>query len=290
MSQGRFVAYQPTSFKVVDGRATEADSESIRADLTVLRPLFDSLVTYSSLHGAEKVPSIAASLGFKAVVIGVWNPFDRRELDTALSAAKQNTSVVVGVSLGNELVLSGRRTFAELADLMKNLRATSPQLALSTTEPFHLFYQPAASVALAQMDFLLANVHPVFQPWFRDADDRSAARFVVNVASKLSEIYCGPILVKETGVPTAPASSGYTTARQTSFYKELRSQFPASADRAFAYFAAFDAPWRAYDANPVGGVSAFEAHWGLFDESRHPKPVVGEIRPLDREPEARSLK
>jgi hypothetical protein len=55
--------------------------------------------------------------------------------------------------------------------------------------------------------------------------------------------------------------------------------------RSFAYFSAFDAPWRAYDEMPVPGVQAAaahsaEAHWGLFDENRRPKPVVAQIAPL----------
>ena len=75
----------------------------------------------------------------------------------------------------------------------------------------------------------------------------TAAQFVVNVADQLAQRYCGPTLIKETGVPTAPASAGYSEARQASFYKELRARLPAGAARAFAYCAAFDAPWRAQD-------------------------------------------
>jgi hypothetical protein len=40
---------------------TSADPESIRADLTVLRPRFDSLITYDAIHGAESIPAIAAA-------------------------------------------------------------------------------------------------------------------------------------------------------------------------------------------------------------------------------------
>ncbi|TLY50772.1 MAG: hypothetical protein E6K50_08970, partial [Gammaproteobacteria bacterium] len=53
LAHGRFVAYQPTSLQVTNGRVTAADPASIRADLAVLRPRFDSLVTYDALHGAE---------------------------------------------------------------------------------------------------------------------------------------------------------------------------------------------------------------------------------------------
>jgi len=127
---------------------------------------------------------------------------------------------------------------------------------------------------------MLVNVHPVFQPWFATEPDATAAQFVVNVVGDLAARACGPILVKETGVPTAPASAGYTPARQASFYATLRQRFPPSPTRAFAYFAAFDAPWRVDDANPVPGSHPEESHWGLYDAGRRPKPAALALAPL----------
>jgi exo-beta-1,3-glucanase (GH17 family) len=154
---------------------------------------------------------------------------------------------------------------------------------LSTTEPFHLFLTDAAVPIFAKADFLLANVHPVFQPWFANASAATAAQFVVNVVDLLAAAYCGPILVKETGVPTAPTEAGFSEARQAMFYRELRERFPATATRAFAYFSAFDAPWRVADAHPVPGHHPEEAHWGLFDEVRRPKPVTATVPELSDE-------
>jgi len=131
-------------------------------------------------------------------------------------------------------------------------------------------------------------VHPVFQPWFRDADDGTSAQFVANVVDKLAAIHCGPILVKETGVPTAPASAGYNEACQALFYRLLRERLPATGGHAFAYFAAFDAPWRAYDAlaapGAPPGVHPEEAHWGLYDAGREPKQAARELPPLTSPP------
>src|SRR5262245_11155114 len=76
MTTGRFVTYQPTSQRVVDGKVSLADPASIRADLKALRPRFDGLITYSALHGAEAIPGIAEALGYRAVIVGVWDPFD----------------------------------------------------------------------------------------------------------------------------------------------------------------------------------------------------------------------
>jgi exo-beta-1,3-glucanase (GH17 family) len=186
--------------------------------------------------------------------------------------------LVVGVSLGNEMEFFHRHTPAELTALLDRLhaelrRTRVPDLPLGTTEPFHVFYEPSAQPLLARLDFLLANVHPIFQPWFAGASAADTAQFVVNVVDRLAETYHGPILVKETGVPTAPAGKGFSEERQAAFYVELQRRLPPSQDRAFAYFAAFDAPWRLQET----GAAAEEAHWGLYDERRQPKPVVASV-------------
>ncbi len=280
MATGRFVAYQPTALRVYDGRATRADAASIRADLRALRPHFDALITYDVRNGAEQVPAIAASLGFRAVILGLWDPFDAAQVDAALAAARAQPALVVGLSLGNETVFGKRRTLAALAAQVAAIRRRAPRLALSTTEPFHILLEPAAAPLLAEIDLLLANVHPVFEPWFRAAPDAAAATFVVEVVSKLAQRYCGPILVKETGVPTAPASAGFSAARQAGFYAALSQRFPPSPQRSFAWFSAFDAAWREHDWHPVPGAHPEEAHWGLFFENRRPKPVIATLPAL----------
>jgi len=277
LAHGRFVAYEPTSLQVTNGRVSAADAAGIRADLAVLRPRFDSLLTYEALHGAENIPSIAASLKFRALIIGVWDPLDEAEVSAAIDAARHYPRLVAGVSLGNERLFSRRSDFAGLIAVIASVRARLPDTPLSTSEPFHMYYPESAAALLGELDFLLVNVHPIFQPWFRDAPEGAGAQLVVNVVARLAQSYCGPILVKETGVPSAPASAGFSAAQQASFYRELRQRFPATRDRAFAYFAAFDAPWRSADATPVPGPHPEEAHWGLYDDARRAKPAAGEL-------------
>jgi len=278
MATGRFVDYDPTSFQVINGHSSRADEESILQDLKVLRPRFDGLITYTSTNGAEQIPDLAAHLGYRAVIMGIWDISSSQELENALAAAKRNPEIVVGLSMGNEAVFSKRASFKQLADAVKAARERVPDTPISTSEPFHIFLEPAAAQTLSELDFMLANVHPIYQSWFRVAPDTNAADFVAKVTDKLAALYCGPILVKETGVPTAPGGSGYTPARQASFYQALRHRLPANNRRAFAYFCAFDAPWRLKDA-PILGMrpGPEEAHWGLYDENRQPKPVVGTI-------------
>lgn len=270
MAHGRFIAYQPTSLRVINGIPSQADPDSIRADLRVLRPRFDSLITYDSTHGAQAIPAIARSLGFRAVIVGVWNPFNPTELAAALAAARD--PVVVGLSLGNEMLFFHRHTVAELTRLLGSLNSPVP---VAITEPFHMFTLPELQPVLPRLDFLLINVHPVFQPWFHTAPPDTAVQFVINVTLGFK----GPVLVKETGLPSAPADKGFSPEKQAWFYTELQRRLPVTGDRAWAYFAAFDAPWRVQD-----NAAPEEAHYGLYDEKRQPKPVVAAIKPLAHAP------
>jgi exo-beta-1,3-glucanase (GH17 family) len=283
LARGRFVSYQPTALRVIDGVAAHADAASIHADLQALRPYFDGLITYTARDGAEAVPDIAAQLGYRAVIVGVWNPNDKTEMENALAAWRAHPKLVAGISLGNEIVFGKRGTWQDEARALAAAHRDAPQVAFATTEPFAQFLAPDAANTLRQMDFMLVNVHPIFEPWFATAPPFNWADFVVQVSKKLAGVYCGPILVKETGVPTGPASRGFNDDKQRAFYAELRRQMPPSRTRAFAYFSAFDAAWRAKDWSPVPGEHPEEALWGLFTEMREPKPAAKDIPLLQNE-------
>lgn len=282
MAHGRFVAYHPTGIAFWYGKPTVASDDSIRRDLATLRPYFDGLITYSATHGAERVPDIAAELGFRAVLQGVWDPASRHEVGNALAAWKRHPGLIVGLSLGNEVVLSGRGTWGDLGYALRRVRKFSGNLPLTTTETFAGFLDDAeAHSTLAQMDFMMVNIHPIFEDWFRRAQPVNWADFVVKATNLLAGKYCGPILVKETGVPTGPLSSGYSGSMQRAFYRALEAQMKPRANQAFAYFSAFDLPWHAYDASFMpGGPHPEEAYWGLFTHKREPKPVMAGLARL----------
>ena len=64
MEQGRFISYTPTGTQLVNGKPTRTEPDTIRADLKVLRPRFDGLITYNATNGAEAIPAIAQELGW----------------------------------------------------------------------------------------------------------------------------------------------------------------------------------------------------------------------------------
>jgi exo-beta-1,3-glucanase (GH17 family) len=275
MASGRFITYEPTSLVVVNGKVQPASEQGIRQDLAALRPRFDGLVTYGAIHGLEALPAIAESLGFRALLVGVWDPDDAQELDAALAAARAHPKLVLGIVLGNEIVFRRSSSMQGLALRLHALHMRAPTLLLAASEPFHLFNAGDATGVLAESDVLLPNIHPIYQSWFKPGNgERQAAEFVRNVVGDLRRLYCGPVLVKETGEPSGPASGGYSAANQALFWQALRDTLPASRDAAFSYFAAYDLPWRAQD----GGLES-EAHWGLLDAQRHDKQSLRELAP-----------
>ena len=283
MAHGRFVAYQPTALKAVNGVLSHADDASIRADLEVLRPWFDGLITYGAQNGNERVPDIAARLGFHAVIVGVWDPADKTELGNAIDAWRRNPKLVAGLSLGNEIVFGKRGTWQGLHAQLNAVHAEAPGLPLAIAEPFAEYTDfPEAKPVLAATDFMLVNIHPVFESWFKSATADNWTDFVVRVMARLEAIYAKPILVKETGVPTGPPSAGFNPEMQRAFYDLLAKRLKPSQRRAFAYFTAFDEPWRPGDFNPTPGAHPEEAYWGLFTEARAPKEVMTTVTKRSR--------
>jgi exo-beta-1,3-glucanase (GH17 family) len=281
MLRRRFVTYQPTAIAAINGELTTANPASIRADLQVLRPWFDALVTYSAANGAERVADIAATLNFRAVIQGVWDIFNTNEVRNAIAAAVRHPTLVVGLGLGNETVFAGRSDWTGVAGALKAVRAVARGLPLSTSEPFAEYLDnPRARLALDQMDFMLVNVHPVFETWFRKGTATNWSEFVCSVSARLERLFTGPVFVKETGVPSGPLALGYSEAMQHDFWRALEVRMKPSKRRAFSYFAAFDSPWRANDETPRSGPRPEEAHWGLFTDTRAPKRVIADFPKL----------
>jgi exo-beta-1,3-glucanase (GH17 family) len=151
---------------------------------------------------------------------------------------------------------------------------------MTTSEPFFLYLKPEYFDFFGKMDLLLPNIHPTFETWFNPSDAKNAAAFVLNVAGKLQSQYPKPLIVKETGLPSGPASTGFTETHQSAFWSEILKQSGASETRAFSFFEAFDAPWKPAVTRGYfpGSDHLQEAYWGFFTVEGKSKPVVNAIR------------
>ncbi len=273
----RFVAYAPRV-----GRA-QAEPASLRDDLRLLRPHFDGLVTYASARGQDAIPRLAAELGFRAVVLGVWDPRDAAELERAIAAAREAPRVVVALCVGNEGLFFERYTPDDLRAALARVRAALPGVALTTSEPFALYLRGGAVAdLLLGHDLLLPTVHPLHQPWFASAPAGTSVDFVSNVLDEIARRSPAPILVKETGLPSEPAGQGFSEAGQLSFWRALVARVPPTRARAVAFFEAFDAPWKPAEVRALSGRDhPEEAHFGFLRADGTRKPVLDAVSLLE---------
>lgn len=283
----RFVAYTPTDLSIIDGKVQPASEKQIRLDLQKLRRDFQGLVTYSSADGVEAVPGIAAALGFRAVIVGVWDPTSEEEIATAIALARRWPALVVAVAVGNETLLAERHDWSVLRAALQRVRAALPGVAVTTSEPFYYYLDAAPGDFIAAQDFLLPSVHPLFQPWFsRDTSTVQAIDFVVKVSALLVAKAGKPVLIKETGLPSGPPTEAFSAARQADFWTGLCRQLAYTPGLGVVYFEAFDHAWKAENAREEFGFHPEEGHWGLYSGDGEPGPAITRLRRLWREPGA----
>jgi len=280
LKNARFMSYTPRSFSVVNGQTKPASLDGITADLKLLRPDFDSLITYSCSNGLEHVPAAAEKLKYLAVIVGIWDPKSDIEIRNTIRLAQKYPKLILAISIGNEGIYAKQYAPADVEKTILRLKKEIPAVSLTTSEPFFLYLKPEYFDFFNQMDLLLPNIHPTFETWFNPSDAKNAAAFVLNVAGKLQSRYPQPLVIKETGLPSGPASTGFTEAHQSAFWAEILKQSPPSETRAVSGFEAFDAPWKPAVVSGYfpGSDHVQEAYWGFFTVDGKSKPVVNAIR------------
>jgi exo-beta-1,3-glucanase (GH17 family) len=238
---GRIVAYTPRGF--VPGAPGRPSPRELRCDAQrLLAAGFRSVTTYGASRALVPVCRFFKRQGFRTVLVGVWDPRDRAELRRAAAVKRCADGYVVG----SEGLTDGRYARDELDRAIRELRAATGRPV--TTRDALKAYQDDPSLAGAG-DWVFPTIHP----WRADQrDSQGACGWTIFAYRDLAEhVPAGvPIVIAETGLPTEgglPTSEHY----QRAFFLCIESR-----QVAFAFFDAFDAPWK-----DDGGVGA---HWGLF--------------------------
>ncbi len=272
------VAFNPVDF---DPRRpldlNEAALASLREDLKALKPAFDGLVIYEYRPILSKaILTAAQEQGYKAVLLGIWNPKSDVEIKGVAELVTQfHDKLALAVVIGNEGLIDNRYTLEDVQAAVKKLRALLPT---KTIIPFATS-EPVSEYGLAALreigDFLAPNIHPAIDQ--NSVDPPAAVAWVKKRAQALATIAKKPVIVKETGVPNGTAS--YTPEAQRAYWHEyLQGGNFVQADNSpwlsfAAAFEAFDMPWKAETSKmPI------EGHWGLFNNKRVAYPAFEEWR------------
>jgi exo-beta-1,3-glucanase (GH17 family) len=262
----RWVAYSSPNPMTRPGHY-QPTAATIQLDLQALRAAgFDALVTYASggVMGRE-FPGIAASLGFKGLILGIWNPRNAGEVRNALQAADA-TSIVLGYVVGNEgLYERARRPYAlgEVCRAISELRQASG-LPATTSEQYADYVNHPELMLVG--DWLFPIAHPY---WHANNDAVNAVAWQENRFAEMSNLTDRYVFFKEVGLPTSGAF-GLDEQNHAGYYHALEKTAVQ-----FVYFEAFDQP------SKTG--SGVEPHWGLFHADRRPKLAAWNLigaRPL----------
>ena len=98
--------------------STHVSAEQIEEDLRQLAKITECVRTYSIENGLDQVPGLAAKVGLK-VIQGIWLGSNRlknlNQIATVIGLTKQYPEVITAVVVGNEVLLRGEMTTADLA-------------------------------------------------------------------------------------------------------------------------------------------------------------------------------
>jgi cellulose synthase/poly-beta-1,6-N-acetylglucosamine synthase-like glycosyltransferase/exo-beta-1,3-glucanase (GH17 family) len=283
------VSYSPYARSQHPDYGDRPTPDQIRADLKILSPYTQAIRTYSSTGGVELVPAIAAQLGLK-VTLGIWidkdivdangkvtpNPRNEQEIQAAIALARRYSNINA-IVVGNETILTGKKTVDELISIIKRVKRQSPvpvttgetfDVWLGMTDPNKPEEDPAkkveAAIKLASaVDFIAAHI----LPYWGGVPVEKAVQQTLLTYNQLRARYPGKrIVIAEFGWP----SGGYNYQGADPGRIEQATVLRDFISRAEAYgidyniIEAFDQPWKTNE----GGVGMY---WGVFDASRHAK-------------------
>jgi len=251
---------------------TMISAAQIEEDLTQLSKITDCVRTYSVDFGLDQIAGIAARHGLK-VLQGLWLSShadrNRYQIETAVKLANEYPDTIRAVVVGNEVLLRGEMSAAELAATIREVKARV-KVPVTYADVWE-FWLRNRDIAFAA-DFVTIHILPYWEDFPVPADQ--AAAHVDSIRRKVAQAFPGKeVMIGEVGWPSAgrmregalPSPVNEARVIQDVLAVAKRENFRVNV------IEAFDAPWKRALEGTVGG------HWGLLDDgSRRAKFAWGE--------------
>ena len=252
----------------------------VEADLASLVGVTRGIRTYTSREGLGEIPQLARKYAL-TLTQGAWLtvPYEpdgtptcnELELAALIRAAQSYPDVVKRVIVGNEVLLRGELTSAQLIAYIRRVKAAIKQPV--TYADVWAFFEKYPDVG-REVDFLTIHILPYWED--EPVSLEQAAEHVVWVYRRMQGLFPGkPILIGEIGWPTQGRTRGPAIPSMENSARFLRIVARLAQENGFDYnwVEAFDQPWKSALEGTVG------ASWGAVDEQRRSKfgldgPVV----------------
>lgn len=237
--------------------------EQIAQDLAQLAKITDCVRTYSIENGLDQVPAQAAKVGLK-VLQGIWLGSNRTknlaQILTAVALTREYPGVITGLVVGNEVLLRGEMTTADLA---ANIRSVKAQVKVPVTYADVWEFWLRNREIYEAVDFVTIHI----LPYWEDMPVRAkfAAGHVDDIRKRMAVAFPGKeILIGETGWPSAGRMREGALPSRTNQARVVSEILDLAKREGFRVnlIEAYDQPWKRQLEGTVGG------YWGLFDAVR----------------------
>ena len=297
---GHAVSYSGFRTGQRPGGAWPSDAEVLE-DLRILERNWNLIRVYSADEHAESVLRVIADHGLDLKVmqgIYLWQTkglagaslaaneaLNQRSIGEGLRLAAAHPDLVVGINVGNEVLVSWSFVPNDLATMTRYVRQVADGLAaagldipLTVADNYAFWESPEAAALAAELDFITVHAYAM---WDGVGIDGALGFLQQHVAAVRANLPGKPLIVGETGWTTyaedaqiygriGPESD---EANQARHFAEV-SAWAESTGTTTLWFEAFDEPWKG-----EGNVGAAEGHWGLFDVDRKAKPAMQRYYP-----------
>jgi exo-beta-1,3-glucanase (GH17 family) len=242
---------------------THISAAQISQDLAQLAEISNCVRTYSVENGLDQVPALAGKVGLK-VIQGIWLGSNRlknlAQISTAVGLTKQYPGVITAVVVGNEVLLRGEMTTADLA---ANIRAVKAQVSVPVTYADVWEYWLRNREVYEAVDFVTIHILPYWEDFPIRA--RHAAAHVDSIRKRLAVAFPNKeILIGETGWPSAGRMRDGALPSRTNQARVVSEILDLAKREGFRVnlIEAYDQPWKRQLEGTVGG------YWGLIDADR----------------------
>src|SRR3954447_17524705 len=242
---------------------TQIAPEQIAQDLAQLAGITDCVRTYSIENGLDQVPAQAAKVGLK-VIQGIWLSSNRlknlTQIATAVSLTKQYPDVITALVVGNEVLLRGEMTTADLA---ANIRSVKAQVTVPVTYADVWEFWLRNREVYEAVDFITIHI----LPYWEDMPVRAkfAANHVDDIRKRMAVAFPGKeILIGETGWPSAGRMREGALPSRTNQARVVSEILDLAKREGFRVnlIEAYDQPWKRQLEGTVGG------YWGMINDAQ----------------------
>ena len=247
--------------------------DQIDEDLHLLAGETYSIRTYSSMDGMEEVPGIARKYGLK-VIQGAWiggtAKNNEAEVKQLIRLANEYPDVITRVIVGNEVLLRGEQKPNQLIHYIRQVKQAIKQpVSYADVWSFYLRYPEVVQ----ELDYYTVHILPYWEDEPLKIDE-TTARIEENYSKIRDAFPAKPILIGETGWPSAGRQRGAALPSVVNEAKFIRSLVQLANKNGFDYniVEAFNQPWKSKLEGVVG------ANWGVYSADRERVfPLTGDV-------------